>query len=225
MAETSGMHADDWQKRRKEDAKRHAETLLKEWTKRMTIDDIVLARDMKSILTIDSKPVNEYNIVYLRSLCIKLRINGYKNKRREEMTRLLLERKRIQIVESIHYYPSDLSTSLPRSTSDDNPVNDGIDPLPTNNAVLLVCSTEEDSSSNSPMRQTRLPPSSSLQQQGILDNTTTPYSSSETRSMSRACLLAAKGTSNEHGVSADATSSQKNKALTRKNASKGSVPQ
>ena len=74
MAETSGMHADDWQIGRKEDAKRHAETLLKEWTKRMTIDDIVLARDMKSILTIDFKAVNEYNMVYLQSLCIKLRI-------------------------------------------------------------------------------------------------------------------------------------------------------
>ena len=50
MAENSGMlHADEWQKRKKEDAKRHAEHVLKEWTKRMTIDDIVLSRDMKSI--------------------------------------------------------------------------------------------------------------------------------------------------------------------------------
>ena len=136
---------------RKEDAKQHAESLLKEWTKRVTIDGIVLARDMKSILTINSKPVYEYNMVYLQSLCIKLRINGYKNKRREEMTRSLLERKRIQIVESIHY-PGE-STSLSRSTSDEYPVDndDGIDPLPTNNNVLLR--RTEDSRSNSPIRQ------------------------------------------------------------------------
>ena len=221
MAETCGMHSDDWQKRRKEDAKRHAEHLLKEWTKRITIDDIVLARDMKSILTIDSKPVNEYNMVYLRSLCIKLKINGYKNKRREEMTRLLLERKRIQIVESIHY-PGE-SASSPHSTSDDYPADDDdgvVVPSPTtNNAVLLCSGTESSHSSNSP-RRSWLPPSS-VQQQGMLDNTT-PYSSPETRSMSRARLLAAEGMSNEQRGAT--CSSQKKASTTRKNASKGSVP-
>jgi hypothetical protein len=96
MASTSSTtNAVDWRIKRKEDAKRHTENLLKEWMKRMTIDDIVLSGDMKSIVTIDSKPVNEYNMVYLRSLCIILKINGYKNKRRDEMIGLLLERKRI----------------------------------------------------------------------------------------------------------------------------------
>jgi hypothetical protein len=92
MASTGdSMNADDWRVRRKEDAKQHAECLLKDWVKRMTIDDIVLSRDSTSIATIDSKPVNDYNMVYLRSLCIKLKINGYKNKRREDMIRLLFE--------------------------------------------------------------------------------------------------------------------------------------
>jgi hypothetical protein len=57
-----------------------------------------------------------------------------------------------------------------------------------------------------------------VQQKGIVDITTMPHSYPETRSMVRARLLAAEGISNEHGVSADAISSQK-KASTRKNAS------
>jgi hypothetical protein len=90
MANISDSINADWQMRRKEDAKQHAELLLKEWTKTRTIDDIVLSRDMTSITTIDSKPVNNYNMVYLQSFCIELKINSYKNKRREEMIRLLL---------------------------------------------------------------------------------------------------------------------------------------
>jgi hypothetical protein len=221
------MNADDWRIRRKEDAKRHAEHLLKEWMKRMTIDDIVLSRDMKSITTIDSKPVNEYNMVYLRSLCIKLKINGYKNKRREEMIRLLFERKRIQIIESIQY-PGE-SANSPHSNSDNSV--DSVDdddildpprrPSPTNNSALPLCTDN---------RSTQSPQTScARQQEGILENTTTAYSSPETRSMSRARRLRAPGDEdalNEAvGPSGASTSSQKKRASTRKNAaSKGSVP-
>jgi hypothetical protein len=113
-----------------------------QWTKTIPIDDIVLARDMMSILTINLRPVNEYNMVYLQKLGMKLKINCFKNKRHEEVTRLLLERKRIQIVESMRY--PDESASLPHSTFDDCPANDddGIVPSPTNNAVLRCRGTE-----------------------------------------------------------------------------------
>jgi hypothetical protein len=68
--------------RRKEDDKQNTELLLKKWMERMTTDGIVLSRDRTSMTIIASKPVNSYNMV-----------NGYKNKRREELIRLLLRRK------------------------------------------------------------------------------------------------------------------------------------
>ena len=179
----------------------------------MTIDDIVLSRDSTSIATIDSKPVNDYNMVYLQSLCIKLKINGYKNKRREDMIRLLFERKRIQIIEAIHYPGESANSPHSRSDSGDD---DDIDPPPcpspsTNNGALPLCT---DNSS------TQLPAG------GTLENTMA-YSSPETRSMSRARRLlappVAQDALNGDGQSAT-TSSQKKQASTRKNAAKGSVP-
>jgi hypothetical protein len=47
---------------------------------------------------IDLTAVNYYNMVYFRSLRIKLKINGYKNRRRDEMLAMLCETRRIQLV-------------------------------------------------------------------------------------------------------------------------------
>ena len=93
----------EWKKKRKEENKRQVETQMKEWINRMTIDHLLLSDDMTKVTEIDSQPVDNYNMVYLRALCIKLKVNGYKNKRRDEMLQLLCYRKRIELVESEHY--------------------------------------------------------------------------------------------------------------------------
>ena len=101
----------------KEENKRSAETQLKQWINRMTIDHLVLSDDMTEVTEIDSQPVDSYNMVYLRALCIKLKVNGYKNKRRDDMLQLLCYRKRIQMVESVHYPES--------SDEEETPNDDG----------------------------------------------------------------------------------------------------
>ena len=91
-----------WRKK-KEEAKRSAQNQLRDWMTMITIDDIVLSADGTTITEIDTKPTDLYNMLYLRALCSKLKINGHKNRRRDETIRLLLERKRNQLVESAHY--------------------------------------------------------------------------------------------------------------------------
>jgi hypothetical protein len=226
MASTSSTtNAVDWRIKRKEDAKRHTENLLKEWMKRITIDDIVLSGDMKSIVTIDSKPVNEYNMVYLRSLCIILKINGYKNKRRDEMIGLLLERKRIQYVESIHYPGDEESANLPLSHSDDS--DDSVDDS-NDCAILLRSVTDNRSGSTESLPSS---PADARHQRGrgsIIDmSTTTTYSSPETRSMSRArrLLSPTEGDAlNGDGASSPAAASHQKRASAKKKPAKGSIP-
>ncbi len=66
----------EWKKKKKEENKHSAETQLKQWINRMTIDHLVLSDDMTEVTEIDSQPVDSYNMVYLRALCIKLKVNG-----------------------------------------------------------------------------------------------------------------------------------------------------
>ena len=80
---------------------------MKQWINRIIIDHIVRSQDMTMITEIDSKPVKCYNMVYLRSLCIKLKINGYKDKRRDEMLAMLCERRKIQLVVEAMQYSGD----------------------------------------------------------------------------------------------------------------------
>ena len=115
----------EWKQKKKEENKRQAESQLKEWINRMTIDHLLLSDDMTKVTEIDSQPVDNYNMVYLRALCIKLKVNGYKNKRREDMLQLLCYRKRIQLVESVHYpesttTPARISATSASSTDDNN---------------------------------------------------------------------------------------------------------
>ena len=63
----------------------------------------MLSEDFGSIVSINSKPVKAWNMVHLRVLCSKFKISGYKNRKREEMMRLLLERKKDIDVERNHY--------------------------------------------------------------------------------------------------------------------------
>lgn len=109
----------EWKKKRKEENKRQVETQMKEWINRMTIDHLLLSDDMTKVTEIDSQPVDNYNMVYLRALCIKLKVNGYKNKRRDEMLQLLCYRKRIELVESEHY-PESASTTPTVASADNN---------------------------------------------------------------------------------------------------------
>ena len=102
----------EWKKKKKEENKRSAETQLKQWINRMTIDHLVLSDDMTEVTEIDSQPVDSYNMVYLRALCIKLKVNGYKNKRRDDMLQLLCYRKRIQMVESVSPFRSNCNFIL-----------------------------------------------------------------------------------------------------------------
>jgi hypothetical protein len=92
-----------WRKKKKEEAKQSAQNQLRDWMSMVTIDDIILSADGTTITEIDTKPTDKYNMLYLRALCSKLKINGYKNKRRDETIRLLLEKKRVKLVESAHY--------------------------------------------------------------------------------------------------------------------------
>ncbi len=103
----TGRRIECFEKEEKGGNKRQLELKLKEWINRITIDHIVLSHDMSMITEIDSKPVNCYNMVYLRSLCIKLKINGYKNKRRDEMLAMLCGRRKIKLVVEAMQYSDD----------------------------------------------------------------------------------------------------------------------
>ena len=63
----------------------------------------MLSSDFGSIASIDSKPVDAWNMKYLRALCSKFKISGYKNARRDQMVHLLCERKKNEFVERNHY--------------------------------------------------------------------------------------------------------------------------
>ena len=110
--------------KKKEENKCQVETQLKEWINRMTIDHLLLSDDMTKVTEIDSQPVDNYNMVYLRALCIKFKVNGYKNKRRDEMLQLLCCKKRIWLVESVQHDPESTTTpariSATSASADDN---------------------------------------------------------------------------------------------------------
>lgn len=97
------QHHDMLMLKKKADKKKDADEVFKEWIRIVTLDSIVLSEDFGSIVSIDSKPVKAWNMVHLRALCSKFKISGYKNRKREEMVRLLLERKKNIDVERNHY--------------------------------------------------------------------------------------------------------------------------
>ena len=86
-------------KKKKEDKKRDADTVFNDWTETVTLDSIMLSPDLKSIKSISSRPVGDWNMKHMRFMCSKFKISGYKNRKRDEMVGLLLERKRNEILE------------------------------------------------------------------------------------------------------------------------------
>ena len=221
----------DWLKKKKEDAKRQAEMRMKESITRMTIDDIVLSSDGNTITSIDSMLVHSCNMVYLRNVCIKLKINGYKNKRRDEMIRLLVERKRIQIVESMHYPGEEESGNSHKSDSDDSvDVNEDIDarlrastsPSTTNGSAIPLYSGTDNRSSTAEQRKS---PSESDTSPTIDTMRTTPYASPTTRSMSRARrVLAHEDDDDEDIEELAASTGEKTAKAKKKKPAKGSIP-
>ena len=72
-------------KMKKADKKKQDHAAFNEWIPLVTLDSIVLSSDFGSIASIDSKPADTWNMKYLRALCSKLKISGYKNARRDQM--------------------------------------------------------------------------------------------------------------------------------------------
>lgn len=104
--------------KKKADKQKDADTAFKEWTKMVTLDSIVLSEDLGTIVSVDSKPVEALNVKYIRAFCSKLKITGYKNRRRDEMVRLLWERKKNELVERRHYAVARVSAA--DNDDDDN---------------------------------------------------------------------------------------------------------
>lgn len=75
--------------RKKADRKMKDDEEFNDWTCRVTINSIVLSSNSESIESIDSKPVDMWNMKYLRALCSRVGISGYKNAKREQMVNLL----------------------------------------------------------------------------------------------------------------------------------------
>jgi hypothetical protein len=207
-------------KKKKEESKRQLEVQLKEWINNTTIDHIVLSQDMSSITEINSKPVSVYNMVYLRSLCIKLKINGYKNKRRDEMLTMLCERKRIQIVVESAQYCGDEDESPDAAaagrTNKADMTADDSSPADTSMATQTPsphsCNSGTSTSTPIVCRTSTTP----------TDTTNSPFSSPETRSMSRARLQAEAQQTMAAGAAARVVSSKKPKASTK--VAKGTAP-
>lgn len=88
---------------KKADKKKKDDAAFIEWTLLVSLESIVLSSDFGSIISIDSKPVHEWNMKHLRALCSKLKISGYKNAKRDQMLQLLCERKKNEFVERSHY--------------------------------------------------------------------------------------------------------------------------
>lgn len=84
-------------KKKKAERKNNADAAFNEWTRIVTLDSIVLSADCESIESIDSKPLESWNMKHLRALCSKFKISGYKNRRRDEMVSLLLGTKKERI--------------------------------------------------------------------------------------------------------------------------------
>ena len=83
--------------------KREAEEAMSEWTNSVTLESIILSSDCTSVVTIGLKPVEEVPVRILRVLCVRFKISGYKNRKREEILSLLCERKKNDSVEK-HLY-------------------------------------------------------------------------------------------------------------------------
>lgn len=77
---------------KKADKKKKDNTASNKWTHQVTLDSIVLSTNFGSIASIDLKPLDAWNIKYLRALCSKFKISGYENARRDQMVHLLCER-------------------------------------------------------------------------------------------------------------------------------------
>ena len=100
--------------RKKEDKKRDADTVFNDWTESVTLDSIMLSSDFKSIKSISSRPVNDWNMKHMRFMCSKFKISGYKNRKRDEMVGLLLELKRKEILERKVYHVLNVSRGFLR---------------------------------------------------------------------------------------------------------------
>jgi len=111
---------------KKANKQKDADLAFKEWTKMVTLDSIMLSEDLGTIVSIDSKPVEALNVKYIRAFCSKLKITGYKNRRRDEMVRLLWERKKNELVERHHY-------AVARVSAEDNDDDDSYDNLHAQN--------------------------------------------------------------------------------------------
>jgi hypothetical protein len=190
----------EWRTRMKEEAKRSAQNQLRDWVVKITLDDIVLSADGTTIAEIDAKPTEAYNMVFLRAFCSKLKINGYKNKRRDETIRLLLERKRVQLVESAHYSGGECTNNLTVAVSTESILSDVSSP----GAAILPCSPETRS-----MSRSRLALSNATAAEAV--------SSPETRSMARSRRAASDAESS-------LTTSTSKKPLSSKKQGKGTVP-
>lgn len=124
-------------KKKKAERKNNADAAFNEWTRIVTLDSIVLSADCESIDTIDSKPLESWNMKHLRALCSKFKISGYKNRRRDEMVSLLWERKKNEFVERDQYDDENVG--------DKSPLHDTRLHVDADNSQLYSDSSEDDS--------------------------------------------------------------------------------
>jgi hypothetical protein len=110
--------------------KRDEESAIKEWTNTVSLDSILLSHDSGSIVSIASKPVHVVTANSIRALCIKLKISGYKNKRKDEMVLLLLERKKNEFIEKSHYAASRVYADGSKNQEDSDSEQDSWDSTP-----------------------------------------------------------------------------------------------
>jgi hypothetical protein len=111
-------------KKKKEDKKRDADAVFSDWAETVTLDSIMLSPDLKSIESIASRPVGDWNMKHMRFMCSKFKISGYNNRKRDEMVGLHLERKRNEILER-KVYAEEFGSNTNSDDDDDGTNNEG----------------------------------------------------------------------------------------------------
>ncbi|KAI2489609.1 hypothetical protein MHU86_24977 [Fragilaria crotonensis] len=124
--------------KKKAEKKKNADAAFNEWTRIVTLDSIVLSADCESIESIDSKPLESWNMKHLRALCSKFKMSGYKNRRHDEMVSLLWEQKKNEFVERDQYDDENVE--------DESPLQDTrLLHVDADNSQLYSDSSEDDS--------------------------------------------------------------------------------
>ena len=155
------------------------EEAINAWAERITLNTVVLNPESNGIVSINGLSINLLTMVHLRRFCVRFRISGYKNRKREETIQLIVRRMRSEVMERALYPEEESDISQGRANTE----------LPLEDNVREDDQQECYSSNSTSDSDGVLAPGGGVPGVVLLEQET---SSPTTRAMSRAAELLAK---------------------------------